>query len=73
MSKIILAAAAALLLASPALAAANNDAPSQVVSAKGVNLSDPAQAQQFYARLQHAARQVCQAGADGRGAAGPKT
>jgi UrcA family protein len=65
MSKLVLAAAAALVLAGPALAAqpaAVTEAPSQVVSAKGVNFNDPAQVRHFYARLQGAARAVCQSG-----------
>jgi UrcA family protein len=65
MSKLVLAAAAALSLASPALAApADTGAETKTVSARGVNLSDPVQAQQFYVKLQQAARQVCQAGGD---------
>ena len=72
MSKLVFAAAAALILATPALAATDADsaAPTRTVSAQGVNLSDPAQAQHFYARLQQAARRVCQADSEGRGAAG---
>jgi UrcA family protein len=65
MSKLFLAAAAALVFAGPALAAPDAEsanAQTQAVSTRGVNLSDAAQAQQFYIRLQQAARQVCQAG-----------
>ena len=67
MSKLFLAAAAALVLAGPAMAAPdadNADGQTKAVSARGMNLSDAAQAQQFYVRLQQAARQVCQAGGD---------
>jgi UrcA family protein len=62
MSKLVLAAAAALVLAGPVLAAqpaAVEEAPTQVVSAKGVNFNDPVQVRHFYARLQGAARAVC--------------
>ena len=70
MSKLVLAAAAALVLAGPALAApADNDTPAKTVAVRGLNLSNPVQAQRFYVKLQRAARQVCQAGSD-RPAAG---
>lgn len=82
MSKLALAAVAAFALVSPALASpalaasptaqdlANREAPTQAISAQGVNFSDQAQVRAFYTRLQSAARQVCSAGGPYRPVAG---
>lgn len=65
MTKLILAASAALLIAGPALAETvrADDAPSLRVSARGVDFSNPAQVQRFYARLNRAIAEVCNADA----------
>jgi UrcA family protein len=68
MSKLALAAAAALILAGPVLAApaASDDAATRIVSTHGVDFNDQAQVRQFYAKLQNAARMVCQSGSPDR-------
>lgn len=64
MTKLILAATAAVLIASPALAEAarTQDAPTQAVSAKGVNFMHRADVKRFYAKLRVAAQSVCNTG-----------
>jgi UrcA family protein len=65
MSKLFLAASAALLIAGPALAdtvKAVDEAPTQAVSARGVNFTSQDQVQRFYAKLQGAAATVCDSG-----------
>ena len=65
MSKLILAAAAALLIAGPAFAETARDAqdaPTQVVSTKGVDFANPAQVKRFYAKLRGAVASVCNSG-----------
>jgi UrcA family protein len=59
MSKLLLAATAALLLAGPALAQAQEAAPSQVVSTRGVDFSDAKQVHNFYNKLWRTAYAVC--------------
>jgi UrcA family protein len=59
MSKLLLAAAAALLLAAPTLAQAQEVAPSQVISTRGVDFSDAKQVHSFYNRLWRTAYAVC--------------
>lgn len=65
MSKLILAASAALLIASPAFAETArtvDGAPTQVVSAKGVNFASRADVKQFYGKLRVAVASVCSSG-----------
>jgi UrcA family protein len=59
MSKLLLAATAALLLAGPALAQAQEAAPTQTVSTRGVNFNDAAQVSHFYTQLWRTAYSVC--------------
>jgi UrcA family protein len=59
MSKLLLAATAALLLAGPALAQAQEAAPRQVISTRGVDFSDAKQVQGFYTKLHRTASAVC--------------
>ena len=65
MTKLILAASAAILIAGPAFAEtarAAQDAPAQAVSAKGVDFMRRAEVRRFYAKLNGAARAVCNSG-----------
>ncbi len=59
MSKLLLAATAALLLAGPALAQAQEAAPTQTVSTRCVNFSDAAQVKHVYTQLYRTAYAVC--------------
>lgn len=63
MTKLLLTACAAVLIAGPALAAeAQGDVPAKAVSTRGVDFSNSAQVQEFYARLRTAAEVVCDSG-----------
>jgi UrcA family protein len=59
MSKLLLAATAALLLAGPALAQAQEAAPTRAISTRGVDFNDAAQVKSFYAKLWRSAYSVC--------------
>lgn len=59
MSKLLLAATAALLLAGPVLAQAEEAAPRQVISTRGVDFSDAKQVHAFYTKLWRTAYAVC--------------
>jgi UrcA family protein len=62
MSKLLLAATAALLLAGPTLSVAAEPVPTRALSTRGVDFNNTAQVKHFYAKLWHAAYQVCDSG-----------
>ncbi len=65
MTKLFLAASAAILIASPALAEtvrADDSAPTQSVSTRGVDFANKDQVKHFYAKLKGAAAAVCDSG-----------
>ena len=66
MTKLFLAASAAILIAGPAFAAetvrADEAAPTQAVSARGVDFASRDQVKHFYAKLRGAAAAVCDSG-----------
>ena len=59
MNKLLLAATAALVLAGPALAQAEEAAPTQVISTRNVDFNNSAQVKGFYMKLWRTAYQVC--------------
>jgi UrcA family protein len=63
MSKLLLAATAALLLAGPVLAQAEEAAPTQTISTRGVDFNDASQVKGFYSQLWRTAYSVCDSNA----------